>query len=376
MFQGAFRDIEVEYIFWRDSCSVRGKDSMKTLHLIFSRFRQYWDTNRIVLVMFLLGGTLSAVVFTYTYGNLVDIVANARSEEVQYRGYAVTGSGDMSVYLEPEKVLAVVENELFEEYSLYSYIEEQGLIVMASPEKASNIRLMLGNDDLDATPNGIVLGTTNDSVGRIGDIIEVRGTELKIIGMSTKKAAIISFEQFQKMQLPIVRFTASTYKRQTLENDPAEKLLYSYFSDAMISTPKSAVQSDKLTSIRSILSVCGAYLVAMVSFMFMLRYLMDSMRRSTVVSMIVGASKFKIFSLFVLESMTLCALVAGAGIFLHWILFPSVFSRFSLNDSLIYTPMDYLSIFLMMMVVCLLVTVPFVIKYARVSPAVAIRKID
>jgi ABC-type antimicrobial peptide transport system permease subunit len=110
--------------------------------------------------------------------------------------------------------------------------------------------------------------------------------------------------------------------------------------------------------------------------MFLLRYLMDSMLSCTIISIIVGATKKKIFTIVLFEVMVLCAIVNLLGIALHHILYPFVFTHINLSNDLVYNANDYAVIFMLMQFVGLVVAIPFARKYTKLSPVESRRYID
>ncbi len=360
---------------------------MKTIQLLLGRVRQYWTGNKLVLCLFLVGGIITSMFFAFYFGNIAEYVAYRTSNEKRFRTYGVLGAQEFSAgvpyqgpVLEPEIAREIAENPLVEEVmvtyfdlSSPAYLHQYQAVTGNLP----NIRIKKGTNDLNSLTNGIILTEADDE--KVGEPAVRLGHEFVVVGkedslglmLRTAREYKISWEAYMEMELPIYTITVYAVQRyDDPETDPVLKLLQEKFPGVEIwshSQQRAMERNAQWT-----LELIGyTYAVTMVSFLFLLRYLMDSVLSTTITTMIVGASKRKIFLISFLEVFSLCGAVNGAGLFLHWLLYPGFFSKFNLIDTIEYWPEDYVLLFLLLQAVAAVVCIPFIWKYAGLSPAAA-----
>lgn len=66
---------------------------MKKMYLLSHRLLRYFEKNKVIFILFLVGGILSSLTLTYMYENFMPSIANSNSQEIYYREYTVSDSG-------------------------------------------------------------------------------------------------------------------------------------------------------------------------------------------------------------------------------------------------------------------------------------------
>jgi len=100
---------------------------MKTLYILGSRISQYYKKNKLLFLLFLLGGILNAVSMIYCYGNLLPYIRDRASMDLKYRDYTVSfqywetdergsaiGDTPITNLPDPEDVLSFIAEPLLE----------------------------------------------------------------------------------------------------------------------------------------------------------------------------------------------------------------------------------------------------------------------
>lgn len=122
--------------------SENGGPNVKTITLVLSRIRQYAVKNKIVFILFIIGGVLNSVIFIYLYGNLRPVMRNYNSTDYYYRRYEVIFSWqDMEApdgsiggciiispdknYITEEDIDKLIDTGLFESIVLESHYQER-----------------------------------------------------------------------------------------------------------------------------------------------------------------------------------------------------------------------------------------------------------
>ena len=361
---------------------------MKLLQLILSRVKQYWVNHRLIFLLFLIGGILSSVMFCYFYGNMSSTMSYRTAAERYEREYEISDLPSEWTATEIlEKAELLYEDDLIEsvsvEYRLYEHPGGQEM-VEDSGAKPGSISAEVGNDvytlcingntDFDKNPNGVAV--PDISTKAVGDPITIGGKELTVIGKHTRWDYFVSFDTYRELGIPPDCISVVSVKLHDFANDPIRALLEEVLPGASIDAPDQYEVFVKESAVITMTLLTIVYGSSMLAFMFLLRFLMDANVNSTVISRIVGAKKWQILGLCFGEAAALCALVDAVGIGIHGLLYDSCFSNLNKQEGLIYQPQDYLTIFLSMFCVGMVVALGFVVKYAVLSPAASRRHME
>ena len=368
---------------------------MKLLRLIGSRLRQYWVTNRLILCLFLIGGILSSIAFTFFYGNLIDYLDYRTSTDETFRTYSVYLSNHFGTDIpkpEPaifaDQVEALYANDTVEGITVgYFFAFEESVEydiprgnfgmdafsrIEARPNDQWEPMGLVGSADFEKHPDGAIV--PEESVVQIGDTFTIDGKTLTVIGKHFYSDCIVSYETFLELAKSIDTMTLLTKDRYPVHNDPMESLLEEMYPDIFVQSPGHwAAYYEKRAMESLFLGMGPAYAVSITSFLFLLRYLMDALLRPTVISRMVGATKGKIFALCLGEAAVLCAVTDAIGIAIHWYFYEDVFKKLNSVEDLVYLPEDYLTIFLIMLGLGMTVAALFVREYAKLSPVASRR---
>lgn len=368
---------------------------MKLLQLISSRLKQYWIHNRLILILFLIGGILSSIAFSFFYGNMVRYLDYRTSTDTTYRTYSVyltdyweTGMAKPEPAIFVDQVEALYLNDMVEGITVgYFFAYEESVEydiprgnfgmdafsrIEARPDDQWEPMGLVGSADFEQYPDGAVV--PEESVAQIGDTFTIGGKTLTIIGKYGFYECIVSYETFLELAKSIDTMTLLTKERHPIYNDPMEKLLTEMYPDIFVKSPGHWAEYYEKQVVETVVFGIGpAYAVSITSFLFLLRYLMDAMLNTTIVSRMVGATKGKIFALCLGEAAVLCAVTDAVGIWIHWALYDEVFKNLNSVEDLVYFPEDYLYIFLIMLGLGMAVAALFVRKYAKLSPVASRR---
>lgn len=368
---------------------------MKLLRLIQSRLRQYWVTNRLILCLFLVGGILSSVAFAFFYGNMNRYMDYRTSTDTTYRTYSVyltdhwgTGVPRPEPAIFEDHVETLLDNDMVEGIIVgYFFVYDDSMEydiprghfgmdafsrIEAKPDDQWEPLGLVGSADFEKHPDGAVV--PEESVAQIGDTFTIGGKTLTIIGKYGFYECIVSYETFLELTESVDTMTLLSKERHPIRNDPMEKLLNEMYPDIFVQSPGHWAESYEKRAVETLVFGIGpAYAVSITSFLFLLRYLMDALLRTTVISRMVGATKGKIFALCLGEAAVLCAVTDAIGLAIHWALYDEVFKKLNSVEDLVYFPEDYLHMFLIMLGLGMAVAALFVRKYAKLSPVASRR---
>ena len=361
---------------------------MKKARLVFNRIKQYGSRNKTVFVLFVIGTALNAIMFIYLYGNLRPILANWNSDDSYYRQYSVFLDVDWDATEEdgfavlnpplrdclPDEVLErIQDSDLFETIELHSIYQERDINdSMMIPIGA----YVLGKPDPSEIINGVAYLSSDDEIivdpysqRSVGKKLNVRGTEFNVVGMSSGEASYIVTEKaYRILGANTNQIILYSKNRWHIGNDRPRQLLDELFPDAYIGAAYQeeydAYMSDEFTP--SIILTFGVTFIASV---FLLSYLADQLIDENSVSIIVGGKPLSIVTSVIAEGTIISLGAALLGLLIHCVLYKPVFDHVNISIGLVYRVGDYLTVFLIMAAVILVIVSLMSLKYLRLSPA-------
>ena len=370
---------------------------MKSLYLILQRLKQYYSKNKTVFIVYIIGSVFCAVVVSYFYGNLISRQSERGWPEYRYRQYELLFSSPMAETINGEtgEVLDYLTkyngeldgNELLESVMVVHYLSGFSLdswpCLTTCAYGEPKFDIVDGSGEFTGGDQVIIQAERSEQVG---DTIVLADREFTVIGKYsnyrdfTHDDYYIPRETFMEMDITHDQIFLYAKEEQDLlnpENDPVRALILSTYNCGIndgggLVVSDGAVTEDVAVVEAAQISVC--YVISMISFMFLLSYLLDSLRNETIISMIVGASKWRVRIMVFIEMTVLTAFTMIAGMAIHKSLYSIFFEKINIREDIIYTLTDYTKIFLMMFILSCLVEIPFVWRYTRLSPADARRR--
>ena len=339
---------------------------MKILYLMANRLKQYYFRNKLLFVLFVLGGALNAISVAYCYGNLVPAVRDRYSTDPAYRDYTVSFANQPAAM---EDIARLEESPLIEACTytsgnrIYCYTD-------AYPWECLG-----GTDQLTAPDQALVSHPADQA---IGSMVRVEDQKFQVVGLVSNGdggTVFISKEAFASLGYTenIVRVRIIAAQRQSSENDAVVALIqevFPYHTEISGKHVMSIATEERLSQQFLGLITINAFLAA-VSFAFLLCYLIDSLMGETAVSVIVGATRAKMAAMATIEAMLLTLASAGVGLLLHKLLYAPVFSKLNMTGTITYGAGDYWLMLLLFVVLSVITAVPIMWRYLRVSPVTA-----
>lgn len=347
---------------------------MKVIRLAVRHIIGYFQNNGLILVLFSLGAILSSFVFIFFYGNSMQGKIHEAENDFNYRTYEVWFESPRVVTIEELYALDAFPLAIFSltgpieippEYRAKVY-EELKLYVVAS----------WGNEGVldesiqrlqDLTGDGMLLPKAygeNITEFTLGDV------SLPVIGQSENPSAFfVTVNTYLKYyQAEMIQYGFN----DQLSIDDAqgvEQILRATFPDATyIVTPDFYKQLDWQTDAPTLIRISVLYIVSLVSFLFLFKYLIDQTRSENIVYNLVGAKKRTVFQILITEILLLSVLASVLAIALHKLFYDSVFSKLNITTAYIsYTWKDYLLILLVTAGLSLLAALPFLFSYRHKS---------
>ena len=113
--------------------------------------------------------------------------------------------------------------------------------------------------------------------------------------------------------------------------------------------------------------ICLVYGLSMFSYMFLMKYMMETSIRENVIYGFVGASKNKMTALLLIDNICFSVVTVSAGLLLHLGLKEAFFDKVSVSENIYYTAADYGLLFVLGVGISLLTLLPFLLGFRRHS---------
>lgn len=337
--------------------------------------------------MYILGSITCVIALIYFYGNFLSIKRMEVRNLLEYRQFIVNLDQNISFdeiqndFLEPykvERVLLTGETTIDASYqdkfdsSLTRSDNQSGFPMKISADLHAGSRVVatLGRTSFTEEENqsdSPLVVLPNDYLGELGDEIQVEGQNCKIIGLSTDSDKMyIPLGLYEKLHVPTGRIVITLVNQLSPADVRAlsDKINQAY-PHALIQTPLDYTDLAYSKLPAQLLLICLLYLVALLSFLFLFKYLIDQSRFENTIYSIVGASKRQILSVLVTETVLLSSISAIFGILIHCIFYASVFAKINALGNIPYHFLDYLLIFVLIVLMAGITIIPFLIHFYR-----------
>ncbi len=340
-------------------------EEMKTIRLVFGRIFTYFSENKLIFILYTLGSIVCIFMMIYYYGNILSYKNGSTDDNISFRIYRA----DFTVPVNMTKSSLDKLHDFEQEYG----IQDISLISVISAD---------GEDDMDFTETHpafylnfsdsqktmiIETSLNEDTKGRNEDII-VKGNKLQAVKNSDSYC--ISAEKYFALGLRTCRI------RICLSQKFSKNMMFRYGdflnqvfremypeSDIEVKTPANFYGIEDSDIMKDFTLIMAVFVVSMISFMFLLKYIMDSARYENSVFMMVGASKKHILLMNALENIVITTFCTVLAIIFHISLYQSIFSKVNMYENIIYNFDDYIIIFFMSIGLSFLIQIPFIFVY-------------
>lgn len=230
------------------------------------------------------------------------------------------------------------------------------------------------NENIVIIPN-VIPGQHNELDLEKG-LLTLKGQELQVVGKFSGMEYLIPLGTYQRLGYPI---ESAIF---TLREKPDDKMeqtiltrLQEQFPTAEIYYPKLYDDFAGRQLPMELFMICLVYGISLFSFLYLMKYMMDQHIAENVVYSLVGAPKKTVIRLVALENLILSTLTSLLSVGLHLLLKESVLDKVSVSANITYRFTDYLLIFILMVVVSQLVSLPFILRYRKQTVA-AIKSVE
>ncbi len=387
---------------------------MKTLRLAFSRIYTYFLENKIIFILYFIGVVACVVFMLFFYGNVLNSkTGQTQYDDLKFKTYYVSFATPTEITPETLEKLKDFQIEYdIQDIRLGAILDLDGNNIEFSDNSEAmqyfhhkvnpneeeefvsvyvetfinnntnilkNIDSQLFTDD-ELKQNVAISSNTEES-------IKIKGQDFKIIKTIPKNTdGIYDMKETPDYYIPADAYFQSGIKTRQITIYVAEPFSqsmmynYGYFLHEIFNTkynpltdadgsydcvgiPSSVYASEYGDRVSQYQSIMAVFAVSILSFMFLLKYLMDSCRRENSILMMVGAKKIRILATAFIENTILTLSGTIIATLIHITLYDCLFSKINLYKNVVYSIEDYLLIAFIVLVLSTIVQIPFTISY-------------
>jgi len=351
---------------------------VKQLILVWSRVRQYAQTNPLAFVFYILSSIMCSLILIYVYGNTVPAFKVITGNDELYRSYRIeqfeNESFDITV-LESmaenwpftgvwQKPSILLQKKLAkDDFPDVDFNGYQFVTPMIEAEYNNQIdlyaiqgRVRFDESDLTAVNPPIILPSELTLKDFSSEIFHIGDRPFTVIGRySGIFSVVIPVQVFLKMieqpDFIVVRFAKADNDLQM--QDKISAYLQQYFPGTFIHPPfYMGLNPTEINIISVLLAIL--YALALASITFISKYLFEQNRSANMIYRLAGCSGRQLAHITLLESAFL-AIVTLAGAFgFHQLLYTSIFVHLNLGPEIVYTTADYMRLASIIVVVTIL----------------------
>lgn len=352
---------------------------LKTIKLVLYRIQHDFSSNKIILILFLLSSIACTLFFIYFFGTTSTKTVEY-SNSMEYRTYDLKLE-EKTDYAYAESVINEIDNISNVEFS--TVLEDSQLPKELRGGMSYNIITRIINNE----PRGFIKGRgnfteeeiKNDAKAviipnmintniNIGESIKINNINYKVVGQSGFGDFYITPKVYAQNYL-VDRVDIVLKENGSIkESNELLKMLNQRFPHCAVeSSPLDYYQMAEEAFPAQMIVFSALYIMFALSFMFIMKFMVDRNSRENIIYSIVGASRKKVVFIAVLESIILSAISTAVAVIIHISLYDVFFKNINLSENIVYTPGDYILIFIMIIFLSLIVSLPFIIKCCNSS---------
>lgn len=344
---------------------------MKKIYLIFANISSHFCSSKLIFFVFMCSSVVCSLSFLYCYGNMIGYIQQRSSQERYWREYQV----DLESYDNIEEVmdkLKNINNDYIEDIALCSRLNNSDEATLYASLTESNKwsaksgRVSFSDAELSDGANRIIVPSTYKSEK---STLNLNNTDYQIIGMHSS---------YTEYRIPLKNFLENGYRADfatiIASQVPTNEInrlitseIRSQFPDDYIYTAYLYINAEMKKMPSEVLMLTLMYGISILSFIFLLRYMVEKTYKDLIVYSIVGASKGDLSVFVLIEAFILSSITTLLAILLHSSLYDVVFSKINYADSIYYTFKDYFVTFIINVTVTQIVNLPFIVKLYRRS---------
>ncbi len=356
---------------------------MKFIYIVLSGLGQLFRKNKPVFALFIIGSISASLMFSYFYGNMLTFMQTSVDDSDKT---CVVKCSDFNIM--EEAVTKLSNDERISNIHVSSDITEDERLSVTADLRSDifDMESLSGRyfteEEIESAAQ-VAIGTVyGNGVGAdIGEILTINGYDFECIGKHARRSVVVPFSTYMALGFGDESGNVIVIYLKSLEVSNSKEFkdeMESLFKDAgkVVSGYEYQQNVKSFAKSELLIYVCPFYAVSMLAFMFLLKYLIDETADEMVVYSVCGASKTTVSVMLFWEIAILSLTTGVVGALLHKLLYRSVFDKLNVVPGIRYRFIDYAVICLSMLVISMLVSLPFIASFRKLSLIDSKRKCD
>ncbi|MDD2269220.1 MAG: ABC transporter permease [Eubacteriales bacterium] len=357
---------------------------MKNISLILKNIKYYFNYNKAVFLLFVIGIISNTILLIFLYGNLNPIkksYAGNSSYEKQYNFQFkdAIDENDVESYIQSliklERVVYITSYDGLDLQFKSQKIDSSGYNVgcVNLGQQNDGVKLNWRNEfsktEIYNAENVVIISESlSNKIGsdiKYGeDVLKINGIDYKIIGkiISGDSSILMPNTTYFKngFETTKIRVVAQTKPSYYGNLEIIEKISREFDSLEIVSSHPYSEYDKLKTGTPVIFTILTIVFVAMsITFIFLLKHLADNMNYISIIQSICGATKETVVFI---KLMTIFCITLGSsliGIILHALTYGNLLKPLNIVENLTYSLKDYLMIIAIICLASVVSTIPF-----------------
>lgn len=338
---------------------------MKLLYLVVHRLWCRWNLHRLLSSLIILGHILCSIALIYFYGNFVSYVRDRHLQDIYFRQYEIWGAENTPVEIQ-EMSQVFLKRDNINDIAFGRYDSPRYLLGTTKHAELISLKGRVSFSQEEQNGAKVVIAPFNDNTP-VGSVIDLYDQSFTVIGQSTASQYYIPLAAFLELELTSNYTLVTVSERPDFGNDLFGQELQKQFSNGYVKSAEIWEKAGKAQAPTELFLLSCAYITAILSFLFLTKYLQDISANETILYRVVGASLYQTRTILLLENILLALLTGGAAIVLHRLLYEPLFRTINFYDHIAYTWQDYGILLLLILLLTMLASLPFVCSVAQSS---------
>lgn len=363
---------------------------MKKISLVFDNLRHFFLRNKLIFTLYVLGNIVCVIAFIYFMGNMTSYKTQNAKNAIELRTYKI----NLSVPENPKSdKLNKLKSDLTESIDLRcnlsiksiqfdnisetfgELVKQEPILLCTSMQNNSSIyaeqgRVHFTESEIKQAKNVIIVPSSllaDSPKLRSNSELILNGTPFQAIGTSTEFLSFyIPSTTYQRLG-----FTVSSVKiifkhpLSRYEEDQFYDNVGSLLKIQKITGPDSFKNALKSNTIHEMYLIGLIYIVSLLAFMFLIKYMIDCFQRELTVYALAGASGGQISMLLSLQVTIISFFSSAVAILIHVVLYRNFFSQINVLEHITYHWYDYLFVLILAVLLSNVAAWPFLLSCRR-----------
>lgn len=361
---------------------------MKAFLIVMARLKSYYLTDKLIFSLFCFGSAACSLIAIFFFGNMNPSKTNSINNiqdgtEIHYKSYNISLDSPELIF---ESSLSALTKKYPVEHIMFtaalgrdSLSQNEGLAlqedamyeVSACVFGKLEIPAAMGKVSISRDQSGAAAGPRDlcaDLKKNNKLLIDGRKYELTGLAAGSTYEFYISGADFEAQKYKTNNVTVVT--SEILSADAQQRLasdLKKIFPRSQMGGPWDYDKTEVNGMLTSVIMVCLVYFLSFLSFLFLMKYMVDKNSEENTIYAIIGARRPQVIKIMFIEGVVLSMGGYIVALIIHAVFYWRFFDKINFHKGIVYTAWDYLIVLLILTLTAALTNLPFVLSYRKNS---------